>query len=420
VSTSQGEAASEAAGSEVSADAAAPKKLPRWRRILVGFLVVLGCILAPISIATVWIHGTLLNTDQYVSTIGPLAHNSDVQHAIATRVSNELVESTDLEARVKNALPPRAGFIAPAVTDAVHSFVHGIALKIVQSPRFAQLWENLNRRAHSQIVAVLRGNTPRIKTSNGEVAIDLTPIIQKANAALEQRGVSVLNSAASGGSHRIVLFQSKSLKQVQGAVRFFDDLVIVLPILTVLLFAVAIALSGNRRRTLLRSALGVAAAMVILLTIFNLARTVYLNALPASVNQPAAGAVYDQLLSFLRTALRAVLVGAVIVAIAAWLAGPGRLATRIREGTRNLFSRAPGKGAVSPKVAEGVRRYRTAARVVIIAVGLILLALLSHPGPWAVLAIALVVLVLLGVVELLAREAPADETASTSTPSSSS
>ena len=43
-----------------------PKRVPRWRRILVGFLVVVGCVLAPISIIGVWVHNTLLDTDQWV------------------------------------------------------------------------------------------------------------------------------------------------------------------------------------------------------------------------------------------------------------------------------------------------------------------------------------------------------------------
>ena len=53
--------------------AAPPKRrVPRWRRILVGFLVVVGCVLAPVSIIGVWVHNTLLDTDQWVDTVGPL------------------------------------------------------------------------------------------------------------------------------------------------------------------------------------------------------------------------------------------------------------------------------------------------------------------------------------------------------------
>ena len=55
--------------------------VPRWRRILCGVLVVLGCVLAPLSIHSVWIYNTLLNTDQYVATVGPLAKNPEVQDA---------------------------------------------------------------------------------------------------------------------------------------------------------------------------------------------------------------------------------------------------------------------------------------------------------------------------------------------------
>ena len=46
-----------------------PQRAPRWRRILSATLVVLGCIFAPLAIHAVWIHNTLLNTDQYVATV---------------------------------------------------------------------------------------------------------------------------------------------------------------------------------------------------------------------------------------------------------------------------------------------------------------------------------------------------------------
>lgn len=62
-----------------------------------GILVVLVCILAPVSVLAVWLHSTVLDTDQYVATVAPLAHKPAVQEAIATRVTNALVASTDLE-----------------------------------------------------------------------------------------------------------------------------------------------------------------------------------------------------------------------------------------------------------------------------------------------------------------------------------
>ncbi len=158
---------------------------------------------------------------------------------------------------------------------------------------------------------------------------------------------------------------------------------------------------------MLRSALGVAFATLLFLFIWNFVRSPYEHALPASVNRAAAGAVYDQLLSFLLVALRTVFAFAVIVALGAWLAGPGRLATRIRTGTRSLFSRAPGQTAISPRVAGFVEHYRTPLRVLVVGVGLLILVVINHPGVTDVVVVAILVLLFLGVIELLGRNAPA-------------
>ena len=98
---------------------------------------------------------------------------------------------------------------------------------------------------------------------------------------------------------------------------------------------------------------------------------------------------------------------AVIVALGAWLAGPGRLATRIRTGTRSLFSRAPGQTAISPRVAGFVEHYRTPLRVLVVGVGLLILVVINHPGVTDVVVVAILVLLFLGVIELLGRNAPA-------------
>ena len=83
-------------------------KLPRWRRILVGVLVVLVCLLVPISVVGVWVRNTILHTDQFVDTMAPLADDPAVQEAISIRVTNTLIEATDLEAKIADRLPDRA------------------------------------------------------------------------------------------------------------------------------------------------------------------------------------------------------------------------------------------------------------------------------------------------------------------------
>ena len=99
----------------------------------------------------------------------------------------------------------------------------------------------------------------------------------------------------------------------------------------------AVLLSGNRRRTILRTGLGIALGVALLLTLFNVARSVYLNALGPDVNHAAAASVYDQLVDFLRITLRSVFALGLVAAIGAWLAGPGETATKMRESTVGLF-----------------------------------------------------------------------------------
>jgi hypothetical protein len=386
-----------------------PRRLPLWRRILVGTLVVIVCILVPISVVGVWMRNTLLHTDRYVDTMAPLAQNQAVQDALATRVTNALVEGTDLEDQVSDALPQRARVAAPFIVGGAEQVVHAAALRLVESDQFSNLWEQANRRAHSRVVAVLEGKgTDSVSTKNGEIVLQVGPIAEKVADALGNTGISFFEDLDTSRVDReIVLFQAEDLRRAQGAVSLLDDLANYLPFITLALFVVAVVLSGNRRRTILRTALGIALGMGILLTIFNLGRTVYLDALPASVNEQAATAVYDQVLSFLRTALRTVFVLALVVALGAWVSGPSRLATRIRQAAR----REPVEGAEPSALGSWVGRYRNVLRVLVVAAGLILLVVLTHPSPGAVLVIAILVLIGLLIIELLGRNTPAEAAA---------
>jgi hypothetical protein len=385
------------------AEPAPPKKMPRWRRALVAVLVVLGCIFAPLSILGVWVHGTLLDTDRYVATVGPLADDPGVQQAVANRVTTAIVENSNVQKRIKDALPSKASFIVPYITSGLQDFVHTAALKVVESDQFSELWKEVNRRTHARVVALLEGKgSDNIDTKNGQIVVKLGPVIDKVQSALKSKGINVFNNLGPAKDREIVLIDSKNLRKAQDLVSVLNKLAWVLPVLTLLFFAAAIWLSPNRRRTILRGALGVALATGLLLIVFNFGRHFYLSALPSSVNQNAAGSVYDQLLSFLRTALRTTFVVALVVALAAWLIGPSKPATRVRTGTLSLVHGHAPEGEPSA-VAAFFARYRAALRILVIAIGVAILVITSAPTPLDVIIIAAVVLVLLLLIEFIGR-----------------
>lgn len=384
---------------------ASKKKAPRWRRALVALFVVVGCVLAPISVIGLWTRNTLLDTNQYVDTVAPLAKDPAIQAALADRVTQRLVASVDIQGELKQAFPPRAEFVVPFIASGFDSFVHAATLRIVQSDRFHTLWETINRRAHSKVLAVLEGTgTETVDTRDGKVVLDLSALIDQVKKTLDDRGITIFDNVGKNAPQEFVLFESEQLTKAQSGVRLLKTLTYVLPFLTLLAFAAAVALSPNRRRTLLRSALGFAFTMALVLIAFNLGRGAYLDAIEnAGKSREAGAAAFDQILDFLRVTLRTAFALGLVIAVGAWLAGPGRLATRIREGVSGLV-RGSGEGEVTT-VGRFVSTYRVPLRILVVGIGLLILVVLSHPGPLAVIVVAVLVVVGLLLIEFLGRTA---------------
>jgi hypothetical protein len=377
------------------------------RRVTVIVLIVLGCVLAPVSVIGVWARNTLLDSGQYVDTVGPLADDPAIQEALADRVTTRLFESVDVEAELSDALPEEADVVVPVVADGLERIVHDVTLRFAQSERFPELWERINRRAHEAVIAVLEGEgTETVDTRDGRVVLDVSAVVDQVQERLADSGIDVFEDVSGERlPSELVLFESEGLTKAQGGVRLLDTLAFALPAITLVLFALAIALARDRRRAGLAAALGVALAMAVVLTAFNLARGAYLDAIEnAGRSTDAAAAAYDQVLGFLRLSLRTTFVLALIVAIAVWVAGPGRVATRVRSGIVGIVR---GRGDTeATAVGRFVAAHRTALRLAVVALGLVILVVLSRPGPTGVLIIAVLVVVGLLVIEFLARAAP--------------
>ncbi len=379
---------------------------PRWRKVVGTILLIVGCVLVPVSLSAVWVRNTLLNTDNYVSTVGPLADDPAVQQAIANRVTDALFANVDVEKKVVDALPPRAGFLATPVVDGIHTAVEAATLRLAESDRFDTLWEKANRRAHEAVVNVLTGGGSRVTTENGTVAIDTAQIVENVKARLDARGITVFDDVQPR-NEQFVLFQSDDLAQVQGLVDLLQTIAWVLPFVALACLGGAIALSGNRRRTIQRGALGVAFAVAVQIVLLKAGRNLYLDAVTTKKSTPgAAGSVWDQLTSFLRTAGFAVIAVALVVAFVAWVAGRSSSATSLRSWWNRTLgtSSAPDAGAAGP-VASFVARSKPLLRGLGAAIAFLVLIAWNHPTALTVLGVAVLFVVFLVVLELLGRSA---------------
>jgi hypothetical protein len=384
-------------------EAAPAAKRRRGRSIGSWVLIVVACILAITSVVVVYARNELLDTDTFVATVGPLAKDPAVQAAVANRVSEGLVARTDLQQRVKNALPPRAGFLADPITGSVKTATHAITLKLVQSSQFQTLWEQALRRTHSQLDNLLTGQkTGALSSSNGQVTVDLSQVETAAKKALAARGLSVFDKVPNVTGAPYVLFQSKQLQKLQRWIQFLNKLVIVLPIVTLLLFALAVVLARDRRRGLVHAASGLAVSMAVLLIGANVGRNQYLGSLLPSQSKSATAAVIDAVDASLLDSVRTVLIVSAVIALMAFVVGIGAV-------RRWMDSRKKPGWMTGGPVHDTVAAHRKAFQWGVLVLGLFVLVLWNQPTVKVAIIVVLVTLFIALLIGLFAgRRTPGD------------
>jgi len=399
-----------------------------WRVPIIAICLVLVGVLAPLSILATWAHDEVSNTDRYVETVAPLAQSPEVQEAVTTRVTARIVELIDVQAVTKDAidalsqrgLPPRAvaslTALTPPLAAGVENFVNNQVSRLVASDAFADAWEEANRVAHTQMVAILTGQTgDAVQVSGDAVQLNLAPLIDGVKQRLVDAGFT-LASRIPAVTTEITLFQSAELAKAQTAFRLLDAAARALPIIALVLLGIAVVVSRRRRHTLMIGAIVIAASMVLLGAGLNLFRIAYLDAIPSDrLPADAAAVIFDQLVEFIRLNLRALLVISLAIAFVAWVSGPERAPALVRQGSRRTLDavrqRRDSAGLGTGPVGDFLVTYHTPIRVLILGGAVLVYVLADHPtGAWTLGLVVITGLILL-VFELLAAgpKPPSDE-----------
>ncbi|MFI1167240.1 hypothetical protein ACH4UM_27475 [Streptomyces sp. NPDC020801] len=399
----------------------------RARRVGASVLLILTLVLAPLAVVAAWVHSQVFDTGRYVQTVAPLATEPAVQNVVVDRLTNRVVDEIDVQAitasltkalanagappKVVDASTALAGPLRSAVTEVVHRTVS----KVVTSDAFAQVWTNANRRAHAAVVNMLTGNqSGALRAQGDKVELDIGVVVDQVKQRLVDAGFQKA-SAIPAPDRTITLFQTEQLTKAQSALRLLNILGIWLPVLTVVLAAAAVWTAPAHRFMLLVTASGIGVMMIVLLIALAVVRQIYLNSVPPATLPPdAASAVFDTFLRFLRDSARTLLVAAVIIALAAYLYGPGRAA----RGARSLLQRgttATGRALERTGVHTGptghwLDTHRSWTTGVVIGAGALTLILWNYPTAAVVALVLLVVVVVLFLLAVLASatgQAPA-------------
>lgn len=408
-------------------EAARPKRRRfSWRAFFATILIVLGCVLAPIAVVGVWAGNQITDTGRYVATVQPLIDDPAIQNVLTDRITNEITSQLNLTGIVNQAAAqlqtkglPRISMLlttfGPQITSGVTGFIHSTVHTVISSQAMANAWVQVNTIAHQAVVKLLSGQGNGTLTSaNGQITLNLGPLIAVVKQALVARGFSLASNIPIVNA-TVPLFQAKDLGKAQAGYRLVSDLKIVLPILALVLLAAGVFTARGRRRALIVVGLGVAASMVVLAIGLLIARTIYLNSVPASVlPTDAAAAAYDALVHFLKEGLRVVLAVGLVIAAGAFITGPSRAAVRTRAALgsgitwlRNLGGR---RGMSTGPVGEWTYRHRALLRIGAVTLVALILVFWGQPTALAVILLVVILLILLGLIELVASP-PADPAA---------
>jgi hypothetical protein len=404
------------------------RRRPGWRGPVATVLIVIGCILAPVSVVAVWTANQVSDTGRYVANVEPLIHEPAVQNALTNKVTTAITSHLDVTGYVSQAAGllsnrglTRVGSLltsfGPSIASAVTGYIHSTVHKIVTGPRFAQTWIKVNTAAHQTLVNALSGRGENVQVVNGQVTIDLAPFVAIVKQNLASRGFTVVNRLPPIHP-TLALFSARELTRAQTLYRLINDLKIVLPILALVLIALGVYIARRHRRALIGAGLGFAASMLVLAIALAIARTIYLNSVPPSVlPSDAASVIYDTFVRFIKIALRTLLVVGLVVAVAAFLSGPSATAVRTRGAFKSGFTwiRTFGerRGVSTGPVGEWTYAHRQLLRICAVGLFALIFVFWGHPTAAVVIVLVVLLLVVLALIELIGRPPAAGAPAET-------
>ncbi|WP_404390101.1 hypothetical protein [Humibacillus xanthopallidus] len=338
----------------VTTPPAAPPAQPvtprrRWLSILSAIMIVLGCVLVPVTATSFWVRGTITDTESYVAVVGPLASDPQVQTAVeeqlTARVMTELTQLDVIgaltEALVAQGISPELAsslsLLQSPLQDRTEALVRRVVDRIVTSERFAAVWTNANRIAHTQLIRLLEGDTTVLtQQEDGQLVVDLSALSSTIRTALENAGVpgaSLLPDVAGA----VVVGDGTRLTQAETAYRLVKGLPWVLLVVTIALIVIGVLLARRRWRASMLTLGGVLVAALVTIVAARVGADYAISGLEPA-NRGAAGSIVEAVTDRLRQILRVIGWLALAALVVTALTGGGPRATALRRSVGDTAS----------------------------------------------------------------------------------
>jgi putative oligomerization/nucleic acid binding protein len=296
--------------------------MSRGRRRTVRALVIVGSVLAFLSVFAIWIERQALNTGDWVETSGKLLHNAKIREAVGNYLVDQLYENVDVKKELEDILPGEVSELAGPAAGGLRQVAGQGAEKVLETSTAQELWEDANRATHEQLLAVLENKKEAVETENGEVTLNLGSLLT--NLASQVGIGEDLAEKLPPDAGQIHILKSDQLKTAQNIAVAVKGLALLLSILTFAAFGGAIYLSrGSRWVTVLYSGIGLVAAGFAAIVFRHVAGGIVVGQLVTNDSvKPAGEAAWSIGTSLMISIATTVIVVGVLFAAAGWLASP--------------------------------------------------------------------------------------------------
>jgi hypothetical protein len=354
------------------------------RRISIAALLTAGTLLAVGACLGIWTQRQALDTDQWTETSTRLLEDEPIRTALGLFLVDRLYRTDPVEDQLERVLPPRLDPLAAPAAAALKQAAERSAPRLLGSAVAIRAWRDANREAHAELLKA-------VDDERDGVRIDLAELVDQlaGDAGLPRRLIEALPP----GVGQLEVLPPDELQTAREIVDALDTLPWLLTALSLLAFAGAVALSGDRRRTLVSVGGCLVLAGVAALAVRRVGGNVVVDAIAQSPNgEEAARDAWSIATSLLVDSALGTLLLGLIVASGAWLGGPGRRASWLRRHAGPTLRDDPGIARVALGLA-------------------LLLLVLWAPVPWTGRFVPMLVLTITAFawLEWLRRRAVADD-----------
>jgi hypothetical protein len=312
------------------------------RMLIARILVVLGGLFVIVSLIAGYVRFQGLDTDTVQGTAGELIEDPQIREQIAATLVDQLFANVDVEAALREELPPEQKGLAGPVAGAISLGADGAAQRLLERPRVQELWVRTVTTAHKNLVAVLEDETGPVTVEGGDVFLDLRPLVLQLGERVAVIGD--LSARLDPNAGRIKIMEADQLETAQDLTRLAKFLGTWLWLVPIVLWAIALWIARGRRRALLRMIAVTSIVAGLLVLVFRrIAGSIVVEEL-TSASAPsveaAAGDAWDILTSLLRDGGLTLIGLGVILLVAVWLVGPSEWATDSRRFIAPYVERA--------------------------------------------------------------------------------